>query len=171
MKVYHGKRHSQGSVSVWVNDDGVTRRLEHKVRHSPSGFEWGYRGSGPADLARSLLWDVMGEEPEPEVYQKFKVEMLADLEDDEWTMTEVEILDAVARISRDEEPKPLTDLERELLIQLVDKELERADVSRTELGESSYRRYVEVLGSTRRKLVAGARPEEPVSQSSDDHRP
>jgi hypothetical protein len=25
--------------------------------HSPDGFEWGYGGSGPAELARRILWD------------------------------------------------------------------------------------------------------------------
>jgi hypothetical protein len=27
----------------------------HLVQHSPTGFEWGYDGSGPADLALSIL--------------------------------------------------------------------------------------------------------------------
>jgi hypothetical protein len=36
--------------------------LQHVVRHSPTGFECGYGGSGPADLARSLLIDALGEE-------------------------------------------------------------------------------------------------------------
>lgn len=31
------------------------RPLHHFVQHSPTGFEMGYGGSGPADLARSIL--------------------------------------------------------------------------------------------------------------------
>lgn len=31
----------------------------HVVHHSPSGFEWGYGGSGPADLALCLLEDAL----------------------------------------------------------------------------------------------------------------
>lgn len=31
------------------------------VRHSPTGFSWGYGGSGPADLARSLLIAALGD--------------------------------------------------------------------------------------------------------------
>lgn len=43
-----------------VTDTGVDR-LRHHVRHSPTGFEWGYGGSGPAELARCILIDVLGD--------------------------------------------------------------------------------------------------------------
>ena len=33
---------------------------KHIVRHSPTGMTWGYGGSGPADLALSLLTAVVG---------------------------------------------------------------------------------------------------------------
>lgn len=48
--------------TVWVTDRDQQRRLEHHVRHSPDGFAWGYGGSGPADLARSILIDALGDE-------------------------------------------------------------------------------------------------------------
>ena len=35
--------------------------LPHWVKHSPDGFAWGYAGSGPAELARSVLIAVLGE--------------------------------------------------------------------------------------------------------------
>ncbi|MGA2927687.1 MAG: DUF6166 domain-containing protein [Solirubrobacteraceae bacterium] len=41
-----------------VNHDGVERTVTHHVRHSPAGFELGYGGSGPAELARCLLIDL-----------------------------------------------------------------------------------------------------------------
>ena len=34
-----------------------TYELVHHVRHSPDGFEWGYGGSGPSELARCILID------------------------------------------------------------------------------------------------------------------
>ena len=40
--------------------DGVWN-LRHIVYHSPDGFEWGYGGSGPADLALAILADHLGE--------------------------------------------------------------------------------------------------------------
>lgn len=50
----------RGSVTVEVVEDGTRRPLRHVCRHSPDGFEWGYGGSGPADLARSILVEIMG---------------------------------------------------------------------------------------------------------------
>lgn len=59
--------------------------LHHHVRHSPTGFGWGYAGSGPADLARSLLWDALGAEPHPSLYQRYKREVVGWWDEDtEW---------------------------------------------------------------------------------------
>jgi len=58
---YHGNRTAQGVVII--AHDKVThdrRALPHIIRHSPTGMEWGYGGSGPADLARSILIDALG---------------------------------------------------------------------------------------------------------------
>lgn len=54
-----------------MHDLDVTR-AGFRARRSPSGFEWGYHGSGPAETARQLLWDHLGEEPHPAAYQAFK---------------------------------------------------------------------------------------------------
>lgn len=35
--------------------------LEHRVRYSPTGLNWGYDGAGPRDLARSLLAAVLAD--------------------------------------------------------------------------------------------------------------
>jgi hypothetical protein len=40
----------------------VIERLPHIVKHSPTGMGWGYSGSGPADLARSLLIHALGDD-------------------------------------------------------------------------------------------------------------
>jgi hypothetical protein len=52
------------------------KNLKHQVFHSHTGFNWGYGGSGPADLARSILWDLLGEEPDLQLYQDFKFEFV-----------------------------------------------------------------------------------------------
>lgn len=50
-------------VRIWRDNTGVVHAtvdgqpLRHVVHHSPSGFEVGYGGSGPADLALSILND------------------------------------------------------------------------------------------------------------------
>ena len=42
---------------------GMTGPLTHVELHSPGGFEWGYAGSGPHDLALSILCDFLEESP------------------------------------------------------------------------------------------------------------
>jgi hypothetical protein len=36
--------------------------LTHHVKHSPTGFSWGYGGSGPAELARCILIDHLADD-------------------------------------------------------------------------------------------------------------
>jgi hypothetical protein len=42
--------------------------------HSPDGFNWGYSGSGPAQLALAILLEIKGS---PNGYQIFKDEVIA----------------------------------------------------------------------------------------------
>jgi len=42
--------------------------LPHHVLHSPDGHSWGYGGSGPAELAKDILCDHLGGEPDPRLY-------------------------------------------------------------------------------------------------------
>ncbi len=46
----------QADVHIWRDADGtLLANVPHLVHHSPSGFECGYCGSGPADLALSII--------------------------------------------------------------------------------------------------------------------
>jgi len=48
------------------------------VRHSPTGFEWGYGGPGPADAALNILLAVTGNrEIAEQHYQQFKWEFIS----------------------------------------------------------------------------------------------
>jgi hypothetical protein len=64
-----------------IGADGVERPVMHIARHSPDGFEFGYGGSGPADLARSILVDYFGLHDAPDAlpvpYQAFKWRFVA----------------------------------------------------------------------------------------------
>lgn len=57
------------------------------VYHSPTGFEWGYGGSGPADLALNILALFV---PLPEawrLHQRFKFEVVGGLPHDGWALS------------------------------------------------------------------------------------
>ncbi|MBW2561380.1 MAG: hypothetical protein JRE40_11065 [Deltaproteobacteria bacterium] len=96
MKVYHGKRVSKvGGQPAYV--DG--RPLKHVVRHSPDGFQWGYGGSGPSDLALSILTDCLGKELAEKYYQQFKRDFVAKF-GDEWEVKEEEIREWLATVER-----------------------------------------------------------------------
>ncbi len=70
MKLYRGYRDKDGTAIVEVIEDiknGTNvhdvdrlkvKLLTHVVRHSPTGLEFGYGGSGPSDLARCILLDM-----------------------------------------------------------------------------------------------------------------
>ncbi|GAI86031.1 unnamed protein product [marine sediment metagenome] len=93
MKIYKGRRLNpdEGTISnvvVTVNSEP----LKHRGYHSPDGFNWGYGGSGPADLARSILWDYLEEEPPGVLYQNFKDTFVATWKD-EWEITSDKIQD------------------------------------------------------------------------------
>jgi len=45
--------------------------------HSPTGFAWGYGGSGPAQLALAILADVYDDEFALANYQQFKWDVVA----------------------------------------------------------------------------------------------
>ncbi len=53
--------------------------LDHIVRHSPTGIEWGYAGAGPADLALSLLARVAGMDLARRHYHAFLHEVVSSL--------------------------------------------------------------------------------------------
>jgi hypothetical protein len=47
--------------------------------HSPDGFNWGYCGSGPAQLALAILMRFTGMQTALRLHQKFKFEVIAKL--------------------------------------------------------------------------------------------
>ena len=59
MKTYEGRRGKDGTCFVTVDGRNLDLRLD-LFNHSPTGFEWGYAGSGPAQLALALLADMLG---------------------------------------------------------------------------------------------------------------
>lgn len=67
------------SSHVLVNRVPLTPERSLQVRnHSPTGFNWGYAGSGPAQLALALLLEAGLSEGEAlDLYQAFKFDVIA----------------------------------------------------------------------------------------------
>lgn len=106
--IYSGRRTERGAEVVRYRNGGNPERgipLDPRLdlqRHSPSGLEWGYLGSGPAQLALALLADVLLSNREAiELHQRFKNEVVVYLDRDGWTLTEDQILAAVETIKND----------------------------------------------------------------------
>jgi Family of unknown function (DUF6166) len=94
VKSYHGRRTEAGPnvVEVWETD-GTIRALDPRFdlrNHSPDGFEWGYGGSGPSQLALAILVDLLGEIGQV-YYHDFKWARISTIETRTWSLTEHEI--------------------------------------------------------------------------------
>lgn len=115
-----------GGRLVIVEVDGeCVGLLPHRVKHSPTGMMWGYAGSGPADLARSLLIHALGESARcfacgggggvggggsecgwcdggwvvlSSTYQQFKFDVVADLPE-RWALSRADVLSWLGRYS------------------------------------------------------------------------
>ena len=102
MKQYAGRR--QGYAAI-VTVDG--RPLNPRVdlwNHSPTGFEWGYGGSGPAQLALAILADHLQDDEEAfNFHHRFKWAVVAEFPRRAWTLTSQQI-DQVLQTLRETEP-------------------------------------------------------------------
>lgn len=104
-KIYRGNR-SDGALTVTVNSNASTRELNPRFdvrNHSPTGFECGYAGSGPSQLALALCVDALGDtEKALAVYQKFKLAVVAGLPRDlNWELTEEQVLEYIEILTRE----------------------------------------------------------------------
>lgn len=85
---------SRGDARVWVQTRSAMFPLppHNDIRnHSPDGFEWGYGGSGPAQLALAICLEVLdGQEDAEEkallFYQDVKWRFVGRLEGDVWEL-------------------------------------------------------------------------------------
>lgn len=106
MKTYRGIRKKTGAeVKVITHSaDGASAMSDLNPRldlynHSPTGFEWGYGGSGPAQLALAILADHTDDsEKTLRYYQDFKFKVIGRLNEDKWTLTSQEVEKAFCEI-------------------------------------------------------------------------
>jgi hypothetical protein len=90
VKRYEGRREGD-AVIVTVDGCRLNPRLD-LWNHSSSGFEWGYGGSGPAQLALAILADhCSNDERAFNFHHRFKWAVIAELPGRRWTLTSQEI--------------------------------------------------------------------------------
>lgn len=107
---YCGRRNAKGECEVRVINgvDGDSSFLPLRLdlaNHSPTGFEWGYGGSGPAQLALAILAHVfshaedqttLNEDLAVHLHQRFKRDVIANLDRKKpWCLKEQDIIDRV----------------------------------------------------------------------------
>lgn len=95
MNCYGGFIDREGTALVSKNGEELSPARSQEVwNHSPTGFHWGYHGSGPAQLALALLLEEIPRWRALALYQDFKREVIAKLDPTPlalWRMTSDEI--------------------------------------------------------------------------------
>ena len=73
-----GERDDAGVLYVLIDDRALSPRRSQRVwNHSPTGFNVGYAGSGPAQLALAILLEAgLSNERACQLHQAFKFEFL-----------------------------------------------------------------------------------------------
>jgi len=59
--IIEGYRTEEGVRVRKIEDGSITEMPAHReiVNHSPDGFEWGYNGSGPSQLAMAIVVEML----------------------------------------------------------------------------------------------------------------
>ncbi len=109
---YAGTRSGAGPARVVILADNgdVLSDLppRNDIRnHSPDGFQWGYGGSGPAQLALALCVHALEGDIEraQNVYQEFKFRNVAHWQEDEFRISKAQVLAAIWSIESRRTPR------------------------------------------------------------------
>ncbi len=102
MKSYSGRRAPDGSAIVTRADGSELPPRLDLANHSPTGFEWGYGGSGPAQLALAILADCLEDDERAlDLHQEFKAYAIARLPDKlPWSINEDYVRKVAGELAR-----------------------------------------------------------------------
>lgn len=97
---FRGVKTGADDFNVYVIEDGHERPLPLRLdlrNHSPTGFCWGYTGSGPAQLALAMCAEVVDSETALRAYQFVKSRLIATLPMDvrEWGISGASVRDEI----------------------------------------------------------------------------
>lgn len=82
--------------SVFLNGEQLNPEYSLSIRnHSPSGFNWGYGGSGPAQLSLAVLLATCPAEIASKYYQSFKFNVIAGYDGGEDFKDEIRLRDKI----------------------------------------------------------------------------
>lgn len=100
--LYHGNPPHSVYKQILPHGHPAELPLEPSLKvanHSPTGFSWGYGGSGPAQLSIALLLDATGSPDDAQLYAyDFKVEFVSSWKvGSRWSITRSQILDWLKR--------------------------------------------------------------------------
>lgn len=103
---YRGSRDYRSIRVHKFDQDGRRRALNPRTdlrNHSPDGFNWGYGGSGPAQLALAIMCDALADDGRAQAcYQDFKWQVIAKLPHASWEMSRQYVLDWYGHWETDE---------------------------------------------------------------------
>jgi Family of unknown function (DUF6166) len=89
---FRGVRHEDGTVGVFCNDVYLDPKRSQRVwNHSPDGFEWGYGGSGPAQLALAILLEHTTADMALNLHQEFKCDFVCRFPHHGWVLRSREV--------------------------------------------------------------------------------
>jgi len=109
LKTYTGYRlpgtgGTAGPALVTVHQQGLpSRPLDPRfdLRRHSDALNWGYGGSGPAQLALALAADVLGDDDAAQdVHQRLKRQLIASLPKDGWSISETQLRLAITDIQQ-----------------------------------------------------------------------
>ena len=108
---FHGIRRGDGCHLYKSNDEYQIEispdRSLAVYNHSPTGFEWGYGGSGPSQLALAIMLEVTDDDRRAlNLYHDFKFDIVAGLPFTGWTLPLEQIERWIAASEQDKEDTP-----------------------------------------------------------------
>lgn len=90
------------SRSVMIDEEFLNPHYSQQIyNHSPDGFNWGYGGSGPAQLALAILMIYLPIEEAVQFHQQFKWDVIAGLPQTDFEV-EINLKEKISQYSKEE---------------------------------------------------------------------